>query len=306
MAEFWLWNTTWHEKELEALLRHMQDMHKIYRKLLGLKFYLYTMLASWQLNLQIFISPDMYSRGYIAYTDNYATLTSCLYKTKAGICEQSRYSADKKLIVQFLYLGFISFLRAMFGNKSAAILLKNRDSLLQKTLKLLKAASAIATGNRTFSDFADSDIHIHYHETMRLFTDSRDVAFFLFTDKAQLTMKKQSNIWFIIIINLNLLAYLRYQLENIIIPLFIPNSQSPGDLESFLYPLYWDFAKFSERIWFWGADQEKYFLLKAYICIILEDMLGSAKLSRNTGHTDYSGDRFSKVKGAKCTTGKKA
>ena len=66
----------------------------------------------------------------------------------------------------------------MFGNKSIAMLLRNRDGLLQKTLKLLKAASAIATGNRTYSDFADSDIHIHYHETMRLFTDSRDVAFF--------------------------------------------------------------------------------------------------------------------------------
>ncbi len=40
--------------------------------------------------------------------------------------------------------------------------------------------------------------------------------------------------------------------------------------------------------------------------MVLGDMLDSAKLSGNTGHTGYSGDRFSEVKGAKCTTGKKA
>jgi hypothetical protein len=47
-------------------------------------------------------------------------------------------------------------------------------------------------------------MHTVHHKHLNLFQDSRDIAFALSTDGAQLTMKKQSNTWLVILIILNL------------------------------------------------------------------------------------------------------
>ena len=62
----------------------------------------------------------------------------------------------------------------------------------KKTLALLATASG-ANSTRKFSDFADSDTHIHYFQKMGLSQDPREVAFALSTDGAQLTIRKQSD-----------------------------------------------------------------------------------------------------------------
>jgi len=41
----------------------------------------------------------------------------------------------------------------------------------------------------------------------------------------------------------------------------IPGPNSPGDIESFLYPLFEDITWASEGIWIWDAVDSSYFVL---------------------------------------------
>ncbi|KIL53929.1 hypothetical protein M378DRAFT_53753, partial [Amanita muscaria Koide BX008] len=54
-------------------------------------------------------------------------------------------------------------------------------------------------------------------------------------------------------------------------------------------------AKANEGIWMWDAVDSSYFVCHASICMILGDMLGSAKLNGMAGHSAVHGDRFSMV-----------
>ncbi len=212
---------------------------------------------------------DMCPNSCLAYTGDFESLTSCPYRSKKTVCGQSRYTARGKPRAQMLYLGFIDYLKGMFANLDTANALRYRDKLLQQTLALLATASG-ANSTRKFSDFADSDTHIHHFQKMGLFTDPRDVAFALSTDSAQLTMKKQSDTWLLILIILNLPSEMRYKTHNIIVPLTIPGPHKPGNLESFLYLLYQDFAKASEDIWLWDAVDQEYFLSRSVTACVLK------------------------------------
>jgi hypothetical protein len=119
-------------------------------------------------------------------------------------------------------------------------------------------------------------------------------------------MKKQSNTWLVILILFNLPGNMRYKGDDTIIPLATLGLNSPGDIESFLYPIFQNMAMASEGIWIWDAVDSSYFVLRAYICMVLGDMLGSAKLSGMAGHSAIFGDRFSLVQGARSKLGKGA
>lgn len=82
------------------------------------------------------------------------------------------------------------------------------------------------------------------------------------------------------------------------VPFIVPGPQNPGDIESFMYPLFEDMAKASEGIWMWDAVDSSYFVNHAYLCMVLGDMLGSAKMNGMAGHSAVHGDRFSLVEGA--------
>ena len=63
----------------------------------------------------------------------------------------------------------------------------------------------------------------------------------------------------------------------------------------------------SVGMWTWHAVDSSYFVLRAFVCAIKGDMLGSAKLSGWAGHSANYGDHFSLVKGASTiNTGSKA
>ena len=85
---------------------------------------------------------------------------------------------------------------------------------------------------------------------------------------------------------------------NIIIPLVIPGPCSPGNVESFVYVLYEELARLSVGIWTKDALSGKNFFLKLYLCGVLGDMLGSAKLSKIAGHMATYWCHFSTVQGA--------
>jgi hypothetical protein len=92
---------------------------------------------------------------------------------------------------------------------------------------------------------------------------------------------------------------MRSKAANIIIPLVIPGPHSPGNVESFVYVLYEELAKLSVGVWTKDALSGNFFLLKVYLCGVLGDMLGSAKLSRMAGHMAIYGCHFSTVQGAR-------
>ncbi|KIL54838.1 hypothetical protein M378DRAFT_61211, partial [Amanita muscaria Koide BX008] len=54
-------------------------------------------------------------------------------------------------------------------------------------------------------------------------------------------------------------------------------------------------AKSNEGIWIWDAIDSSYFVVRAHLCMVLGDMLGSAKLNGMAGHSAIYGDRFSLV-----------
>jgi hypothetical protein len=78
---------------------------------------------------------------------------------------------------------------------------------------------------------------------MGLFHDKRDTAISISSDGAQLTMKKQSNMWLLIVVLLNLPPEMCYRAKNVIIPLAIPGPSAPGNIESFIYPLFEEMAR---------------------------------------------------------------
>jgi hypothetical protein len=112
-------------------------------------------------------------------------------------------------------------------------------------------------------------------------------------------MKKQSDTWILLLVLLNLPPDVRYKSGNVIIVLATPGPKAPGNIESFILPLFQETARASEGIWIWDALKSSYFVLHVFICMILGDMLGSAKLSGMAGHTALHGCRFSDVLAAK-------
>jgi len=89
--------------------------------------------------------------------------------------------------------------------------------------------------SQKFSNYGNSQLHIIQHQQMGLFRFMRDIALALSTDGAQLTMKKHSNTWLLILIILNLPPSC-YKTKHIIINLATPGPNSPGDIESFIQP----------------------------------------------------------------------
>ncbi|KAI0050436.1 hypothetical protein FA95DRAFT_1487466, partial [Auriscalpium vulgare] len=179
---------------------------------------------------------DMCVNSCLAYTGEFENMKYCPYIKKNGnICGQPRYRPQKKakspLIprAQMLSLPLIPTLRALFANADTSKLMRSRDRYLQQTIELLAAGGA-----QKFSDFSSGTVHVHHHESMGIFQKERDIALALSTDGAQLTMKKQSDTWILILTLLNLPPELRYQASNVIIPLAIPGPQAPGHIESYL------------------------------------------------------------------------
>ena len=242
---------------------------------------------------------DMCPRSCIAYTGVYESLKKCPYVHGKDICNEQRYhdpTSSGRLIprAQVQILPVMATIRAMFANAETGRLLCNRNSCLQAALHLVGTAAT-----RKYSDFGNSQVHVMQHNKLGLFQDPRDVAFAISTDGAQLTMKKQSNTWLMILIILNLPSSIRYQTNNVIINFATPGANSPGDIESFIWMLFQEMAMASEGIWMWDAIDSSHFVHRSCVVMALGDMLGSAKLNGMAGHTAIFGDRFSMVQGAK-------
>ncbi|KDQ49045.1 hypothetical protein JAAARDRAFT_93403, partial [Jaapia argillacea MUCL 33604] len=180
---------------------------------------------------------DICPNSCIAYTGEYENLEFCPYICGKTVCGLARYKTPIKVSVsskkvpkaQMMYLPIMMMIRALFSNVESSRLMRNRDHCLQSALNLIATAQ-----EQSYSDFGNSSAHLHHHQEMGLFQDSRDLGIALSSDGAQLTMKKQSDTWLLILILLNLPAEIQYKSYNTILPLAIPGPNAPGNIESFL------------------------------------------------------------------------
>ena len=239
---------------------------------------------------------DMCPKSCMAFTGDFKDLQSCIYirDKKSGPCGQPRYDKNHKPRAQMLYTPITPVIQSLYMDKETAEAMRYRHRHLKKALTELDANSA----PMKYSDFPDSINHIQHSH---LFQNETDTAITISGDGAQLAMKKQSDVWVLIVTILNLPPSMRYKAHNIIMPLTIPGPSSPGNVESFVYVLYEELAKLSVGVWSFDALSGKFFLLKVFLCGVLGDMLGSAKLSRMAGHMALYGCRFSMVRGARTT-----
>ena len=240
---------------------------------------------------------DICPNSCIAYTGVHENLTHCPHIKDKKKCNEPRYNKKSKPRAQMVYLSCFDVIKVMYANVETSNLLQHQDRLLQKTIYTINQM-------KTYSDFGDSHVQEHLYHDMHFFGDGRDIALGVSTDGAQLNPKKPSNAWLVVLILLNLPPEICYQTNNVLVPFIVPGPNSPGDLESFLYPLFVDMAKASEGIWMWDAVESSVFINHAHICMVLGDMLGSAKISGMAGHTAVHGDRFSMVQAA-CSSSKK-
>jgi hypothetical protein len=77
-------------------------------------------------------------------------------------------------------------------------------------------------------------------------------------------------IWVIFIL-LNLPAEICVKSGRFIIPLATPGPNPPGNIESYIYPLFEEMAMASQGIWTWDAVDSSYFLNRAFICMAVGD-----------------------------------
>ena len=243
---------------------------------------------------------EMCPRSCMAFTGKFKDQSTCSYSHNGKDCNVSRYKptqgprAKPKPKATMLYVPITPIIQAYYANAETSHEMRHRDFCLKQTLEALAKCAGVKK-----SEFSNSDNHIHHHDKLGLFQDKRDTALSISSDGAQLTMKKQSNMWILIVLLLNLPPEMCYKSKNVIIPLAIPGPLPPGNIESFIYPLFEEMAQASVGMWTWDAVDSSYFILKAFVCGVKGDMLGSAKLSGMAGHSALYGDRFSLIPGAR-------
>jgi Transposase family tnp2 len=242
---------------------------------------------------------DMCPRSCMAFTGEYKDLQFCIYTRdkRHGPCGQLRYNKKGEPRAQMLYTPIAPIIQSFYKNEEMAKAMRYRHEHLQEALNK-SDSNDLPT---KYSDFSDSINHVNHFHYLNLFQQETDTAITISGDGAQLTMKKQSDVWVLVVTIINLPPNMRSKAANIIIPLVIPGPLSPGNVESFVYVLYEELARLGVGVWTWDAHLKKYFLLKVYLCGVLGDMLGSAKLSRMAGHMALYGCRFCTVRGARAS-----
>jgi hypothetical protein len=243
---------------------------------------------------------DMCPKSCMAFTGDSHSQSTCSYSHNGKDCNEPRYKQNHgsstvrpKARATMLYMPITPIIQAYYANAETSHEMCHQDNCLKQTLGALAEGAGVKK-----SEFANSDNHLRHHQELGLFDDKRDTAISLSSDGAQLTMKKQSNMWLLIVVLLNLPPEICYRAKNVIFPLAIPGPSAPGNIESFIYPLFEEMAQASVGMWTWDAVDSSYFVLRAYLCGVKGDMLGSAKLSGMAGHSALYGDHFSLVQGA--------
>lgn len=177
-------------------------------------------------------------------------------------------------------------IKALYSVETSDTMHRNfRHECFNEALKLAASASS----DFRFKEFGHGQYQSHLHEHLGLFSSETDEAIILSTDGAQLVAQRESDCWLVILSFLNVPTELRSKKLNLFICSVIPGPKSPGDLESFLYPIYQELAETGQGCWVWSGVQKEWFLYRAHLVAIKADMLGATKLNKMTGHQGFRG-----------------
>ncbi|KAI0262762.1 hypothetical protein BC834DRAFT_800359, partial [Gloeopeniophorella convolvens] len=176
---------------------------------------------------------DMCPKSCMAYTGEFKDLTACIYirDKHPGPCGEPRFNAKGQPRAQMVYIPFTPVIQSYYANQETAHAMRYRHECLEDTLR--NQALGDNAKPQSFSDFPNSSNHVFHRQGLDLFTLPTDTAITISSDGAQLTTKKQSDVYIFTITILNLPPDKRYRASNIIIPLIIPGPSAPGNVESF-------------------------------------------------------------------------
>jgi hypothetical protein len=152
---------------------------------------------------------DMCPKSCMAFTGEFKDLCFCIYvrDKRRGPCGQPHYDKKNQPIAQMLYTPITPIIQSLYRNRETAEAMHYRHVHLQRAVQELEPGTAPAK----YSDFCDSISHINQFQNLHLFQKETDTAITISGDGAQLTMKKQSDVWVLIVTILNLPPNVQYR-----------------------------------------------------------------------------------------------
>lgn len=229
----------------------------------------------------------------IAFTGDHKDKRVCdfLRKPKKGApvaCGRDRYlPGTEKPAAQFMVLPIAPIIRAMFANEEQSRLLRYRDNLVKAAIELFSKGAKVK-----YSDYANSKTHMDHLRKLGLFKDECDMLYIMSIDGAMLTLKKQSDCWFLILILLNLPPEIRYLAENVITVFATHSPEPPGNLSTFMYPVIEELLQMGEGIWIWDAIRSSYIMHRASVAGQSADQPGQNKDNGHLGINSLHGNFF--------------
>jgi len=162
-------------------------------------------------------------KSCMAFTGKHQSDTICSHNNCGELWYKSHEGSDANLKPRatMLYMPIIPIIQAYYASDETSTATRHRDNVLKQTLEVAATAAGVKR-----SEFANSGNHTSHYSKLGLFKDKRDTALAISTDGAQLTMKKQSNMWLLIVVLLNLPPEMCYKSRNVILPLAISRTIS--------------------------------------------------------------------------------
>ena len=161
----------------------------------------------------------------------------------------------------------------------------------EKTQELLRERAATGEPPGIFDDIFCGDDYLELVDDGKI--GKYDSVLMLSIDGAQLYESKKSDVWIYIWILLDLAPDKRYKIRNILPGGVIPGPETPGDLDSFLFPgLAHLSALQTEGLPIWDAHTPERAISLLFLLLVLADAMGMAELSGSVGHHGRKGCRL--------------
>ena len=192
----------------------------------------------------------------VAFTGEYSGRNEC------PLCNEKRYIGNTgRPRKQFAYIPILDRLKLQYRNASRA-----------QVLSTYRQSFTGEERSTEIRDFFDGDLYHDFHiGKLKLFRDSRDIAFHMTLDGVQLTNMRHYEVTPVILLNLNLPPEERYKVENILASMVIPGPKKPRNLDSFLRPLVEELKRLDDGAPAFDANTGQTFTLRAWVTMVTGD-----------------------------------
>ena len=157
-----------------------------------------------------------------------------------------------------------------------------------KTEELLRERAETSTPPEVFNDILCGDSYLDLVDDGKI--NKYDTVLMMSIDGAQLSESKKSDVWIYIWILLDLVPNKRYKIWNILPGGVIPGPNTPGDVNSVLFPgLSHVSALQKEGLPIWDAYRQERALSFLFLLLVLVDSVAMMELSGSVGHHGRKG-----------------